>query len=87
MAEAAEEARAPRLTTRPTAIGLGLLVVVGAVLRFWGLGASRLNYDESFTAMAGRLPIGSLFNLPPAPRLAPTARLPAARGPRPGGSQ
>jgi hypothetical protein len=37
------------------------LVVVGAGLRLWALGANRLNYDESFTAMAGRLPLGSLF--------------------------
>ena len=37
------------------------LVTVGAVFRLWGLGANRLNYDEAFTAMAGRLPVGSLF--------------------------
>ena len=42
--------------------GSSLLVGVGGVLRFWGLGASRLSYDESFTAMAGRLPLGSLFD-------------------------
>src|SRR6476660_3410465 len=47
---------------RSAGIWLVLLVGVGGVLRFWGLGASRLNYDESFTAMAGRLPLGSLFN-------------------------
>ncbi len=40
---------------------LGVLVATGAVLRLWDLGASRLNYDESFTAMAGRLPIVQLF--------------------------
>jgi hypothetical protein len=38
------------------------LVALGAVVRFWGLGANRLGYDESFTAMAGRLPLGSLFS-------------------------
>ena len=43
---------------RSTAIRLVLLVAVGGVLRIWGLGASRLNYDESFTAIAGRLPLG-----------------------------
>ena len=46
----------------PITIWLAALVGLGAVLRFWNLGASRLNYDESFTAMAGRLPLGSLFN-------------------------
>ena len=35
---------------------------MGAVLRVFGLGASRLSYDESFTAMVGRLPLGSLFS-------------------------
>ena len=38
------------------------LVVVGAAVRLWGLGANRLGYDEAFTAMAGRLPLGSLFS-------------------------
>ena len=37
------------------------LVVAGATLRVAGLGASRLNYDESFSAMAGRMPLGDLF--------------------------
>jgi uncharacterized membrane protein len=37
------------------------LVVLGAVFRLWGLGANRLDYDEAFTAMAGRLPLESLF--------------------------
>ncbi len=41
---------------------LAALVGVGTVLRFWGLGASRLNYDESFTAVAGRLQLGTLFS-------------------------
>ncbi|HEY3723253.1 MAG TPA: hypothetical protein VGN59_07810 [Acidimicrobiia bacterium] len=36
-------------------------MAAAAGLRLWGLGASRLSYDESFTAMAGRLPLGSLF--------------------------
>ena len=47
---------------RGTALALVLLVALGAVVRFWDLGAARLNYDESFTAMAGRLPVGSLFD-------------------------
>jgi len=37
------------------------LVIAAAFLRLWGLGADRLNFDEAFTAMAGRLPIGNLF--------------------------
>ena len=52
----------PKQEHRGTAVRLALLVAVGGVLRFWGLGASRLSYDETFTAMAGRLPVGSLFN-------------------------
>lgn len=44
--------------TRGFLIGL---VIAAAVLRLWDLGASRLNYDESFTAMAGRLPLSGLF--------------------------
>jgi uncharacterized membrane protein len=36
-------------------------VLFGGVLRFWALGANRLGFDESFTAMAGRLPVGDLF--------------------------
>jgi hypothetical protein len=38
------------------------IVLVGAVLRLWGLGAQRLDFDEAFTAMAGRLPLGGLFD-------------------------
>ena len=40
---------------------LASLVVVGALLRLWGLGAHRLGFDEAFTAMAGRLRLGDLF--------------------------
>ncbi len=40
---------------------LAAFVVAGAVLRVAGVGASRLNYDESFSAMAGRMPLGDLF--------------------------
>ena len=40
---------------------LAVVVLAGAGLRFWHLGASRLNFDESFTAMAGRLPLESLL--------------------------
>lgn len=41
-------------------IALLLIVVVGASLRLWRLGTSRLNYDESFTAMTGRMPFAGL---------------------------
>ena len=37
------------------------LVIAAAFLRLWGLGADRLNFDEAFTAMAGRLSLGDLF--------------------------
>ncbi|MGZ6928091.1 MAG: glycosyltransferase family 39 protein [Acidimicrobiia bacterium] len=46
--------------SRATGLLLVALVGAGAVLRLWHLGASRLNYDESFTAMAGRRPLGGL---------------------------
>ncbi len=47
---------------RATGHVLVALVLAGAVIRLWGLGANRLGYDEAFTAMAGRLPTGSLFS-------------------------
>ena len=70
---------------RPRWLGgtLVAVVLVGAVLRLWGLGANRLGYDEAFTAMAGRLPLGWLFAVPPDARLASPARLPAAPAARP----
>lgn len=40
---------------------LAALVCGGAVLRLWGLGRYQLNFDESFTAMAGRLPLGDML--------------------------
>ena len=40
---------------------LGALVVLGAGLRLEGLGSTPLNFDESFTSMAGRLPIAAMF--------------------------
>jgi hypothetical protein len=51
---------APRRLGSSNGVLVGL-VIAGAVLRLWGLGANRLGYDEAFTAMAGRLPLGSLF--------------------------
>jgi hypothetical protein len=47
--------------TPATDAWLVALVVVGAVIRLWELGATRLGYDESFTAMAARMPLGSMF--------------------------
>ena len=50
-----------RVTGRGVATALVVTVVVGAVLRLWGLGAHRLGFDEAFTAMAGRMSLGDLF--------------------------
>ena len=50
-----------RVTGLGVAVALTMTVAVGAVLRLWGLGAHRLGYDEAFTAMAGRMPLGDLF--------------------------
>ena len=59
-------------TTRPDALRapgrshvgpwLIAIVAIGAGLRLWGLGSSRFGYDEAFTAMAGRLPLGGLID-------------------------
>ena len=46
---------------RRLAAVLGAIVVAGAGFRLWHLGASRLNYDESFTAIAGRMPLGAML--------------------------
>jgi len=56
--------RAARRVTHASSVDLGLAVVIaaGVAFRLWGLGGSRLSYDESFTAMAGRLPINRLFS-------------------------
>ena len=40
---------------------LGAFVLVGIVLRCWALGSTRLSFDETFTAMAARLPVTTLF--------------------------
>ena len=60
----ADEAPAPvrrRTGHDPTRGFLIGLVIAAAALRLWDLGANRLNYDEAFTAMAGRLPLSGLF--------------------------
>ena len=46
---------------RAMRIALGAIVIVGAVVRVWHLGAGSLNFDESFTAMVGRLPLVDIF--------------------------
>ena len=58
--------RAIRTLARPSprvisAVALAGLVAVGAGLRFWGVGANRLGYDEAFTAMAGRKSLGDML--------------------------
>jgi hypothetical protein len=40
---------------------LAFAVGAGAVLRFWGLGAHRFGFDDAFTTMAARMPVGQLF--------------------------
>jgi len=59
--------RAIRTLARPSprvisAVALAGLVAVGAGLRFWGVGANRLGYDEAFTAMAGRKSLGDMLS-------------------------
>ena len=51
-----------RTRSRAMPLALTAIVIGGAVLRLWGLGSSPLNFDESFTAMAGRLPLGGMFD-------------------------
>ena len=41
---------------------LAALVVLGAVLRLWMLGRTGFEFDEAFTAMAGRLPVHRLLS-------------------------
>lgn len=45
-----------------TGLTLVALVASGAFLRLWNVGTSRLNYDESFTAMAGRRSFSQLVS-------------------------
>jgi hypothetical protein len=61
--EAARDVHRTRAVAHEHAVdvALAVTVVAGAVLRLWDLGMSKLSYDESFTAMAGRLPTSRLF--------------------------
>jgi hypothetical protein len=45
-----------------TAVWLVVIVAVGVALRAWRLGFNGLSYDESFTAMAARMPLDQLFD-------------------------
>ena len=56
-----KEPLGPRTVGRAAPALLVAIVGVGAVLRLWALGAHRLGYDEAFTAMTSRLPVGALF--------------------------
>lgn len=46
---------------RGVALTLIGVVILGAVVRMWHLGAGSLNFDESFTAMVGRLSLSRVF--------------------------
>ena len=54
-APGARRSRAPDLV-------VGALVGLGVGLRLWALGAARLSFDETFTAVAARMPLGSLLS-------------------------
>lgn len=43
-------------------VAMVVMVVVGLVLRFWDLGHGRLSIDESYTALAARMPVGTLIH-------------------------
>src|SRR3954468_20764760 len=60
--EVAPQARRHESPHSSTATALVVLVAVGVVLRAWRLGFNGLSYDESFTAMAARMPLDRLFN-------------------------
>ena len=61
-ADATPRTRAPSRGELAALAGIAGAVVAGTILRLWGLGAGRLTYDESFTAMVGRLPITHLVS-------------------------
>jgi hypothetical protein len=45
-----------------TSVWLVVIVAIGVALRAWRLGFNGLSYDESFTAMAARLPLDRLLD-------------------------
>jgi hypothetical protein len=52
----------PRAAHSIRPVAIIAVVVVGAALRIWQATTHGLTFDESFTAMAARLPAGSLFD-------------------------
>ena len=46
----------------PVVAALAIAAAVGVVLRFWHLGHPSLDFDETFTATAARLPVHRLFS-------------------------
>lgn len=60
-AEETSVGAAPTARDRTAWVLVGI-VVIGVVLRAWRLGFNGLTYDESFTAMAARLPLDRLFD-------------------------
>lgn len=56
----------PSLPRVPRRFGAPALLIacvaVGIVLRVWALGASRLSFDETFTAVAARMPLGAMIS-------------------------
>ncbi len=59
----------PDTTAAPEAAGAAIpswvlpaIVVLGIALRVWRVQSNGLEYDETFTAMAGRLPVGDLLS-------------------------
>jgi Dolichyl-phosphate-mannose-protein mannosyltransferase len=45
-----------------TRLALPALVGVALVMRLWELGRNRFGFDESFTSMAGRMPLGTMLS-------------------------
>src|SRR5258708_5860888 len=68
---------------RPMPLALTAIVIVGAIARVWDLGATSLNFDESYSAMVGRLSLshgfGFLRNHDSHPPLDYLFQLPLAR--------
>src|SRR5689334_16902108 len=58
----ARVARPAPTRLRLTLLVLAAVVSAGAALRLWDLGAQRLGFDEAFTAIAARRPVGSLLD-------------------------
>jgi hypothetical protein len=46
---------------RPPAFALPAVVLAGVALRVWRAGHNGASFDESFTAIVGRRPLGEVF--------------------------